>query len=67
MSKYTISVDGMQCAGCEQILESELKDVRGTVTVDADYKQGVVEVRADPGTRAAVEEAIGDIGYEITG
>lgn len=65
MAQYELAVDGMQCAGCEQIIESELKGVRGTVTVDASYKRSVVEVRADSGSRPEVEEAIRDLGYEL--
>lgn len=65
MGQYEFHVDGMQCAGCEQILESELKGVRGALTVDADHEQGVVEVTADAGTRADLATAIGDLGYAV--
>jgi copper chaperone CopZ len=65
MGQYTFQVDGMQCAGCEQIIESELKSVRGALTVDADHERGVVESTADPGTRDDLVTALDERGYSV--
>lgn len=66
MAHYTLHVDGMRCAGCENIIETNVKEVRGVQTVDADYKADTVEVTADGGSRAEVEEAINGLNYEVS-
>lgn len=64
MSKQTLDVTGMQCAGCENVIQSELESVRGVQRVEADHREGVVEVVADTGSTDDVIETLEGLGYE---
>jgi len=46
MSK-TLSIDGMGCDGCEDIVESALGDVSGVSDVEADHESGEATVEGD--------------------
>lgn len=48
MGRYEFDVDGMQCAGCENLIETEVEEVRGVLRAEADYREERVEVVADP-------------------
>lgn len=49
MSK-TLSIDGMGCDGCEDIVESALGDVSGVSDVEADHETGEATVEGDAET-----------------
>jgi len=63
MAPTEISVAGMSCDGCEEIVETALEDVGGVESADADQSSDVAVVEGD----AATEElatAIEFAGYE---
>ncbi|MFB6071467.1 MAG: heavy-metal-associated domain-containing protein [Halobacterium sp.] len=43
----TLSVEGMGCDGCEDIVESALGDVDGVEDADADREDGTATVEGD--------------------
>ena len=62
MSK-TLSIDGMGCDGCEDIVESALGDVSGVSDVDADHEAGEATIDGD----AADDDLVRSVelaGYE---
>ncbi|MXR21354.1 heavy-metal-associated domain-containing protein [Halobacterium bonnevillei] len=61
----TLTVDGMGCSGCEDIVENALTDVAGVGDADADHVAGAatVEGNAAPGD---LVEAVDVAGYEAT-
>lgn len=67
MGRYTLDVAGMQCAGCENIIQSTLSEMDDVDSVDADYRSGTVEVTVDDDQKSAVIEQLGTIGYDVTG
>jgi len=62
--EITYTVAGMTCAHCKAAVESEVGQVAGVESVDADFETKLVVVRgeglADDALRAAIDEA----GYE---
>lgn len=59
-----LSVDGMGCEGCEDIVESALTGVDGVTDASADRGAGTATVEGDPepdALRRSVELA----GYEV--
>lgn len=67
MGRYELSVGGMQCIGCERIVEHELERIDGVNRVDADHRAGVVECALRGATESEVARAIETLGYEVTG
>lgn len=67
MEQYELTVDGMACAGCEETVTAAVEGVSGVHRVAADHETGEVTVTADGDTKADVEQAIYDAGYEVPG
>lgn len=61
----TITVTGMSCGGCEDTVESALKDVDGVVEASADNESDAVTVEGDANVEALVE-AIENAGYDAS-
>lgn len=66
MERHTLSVSGMSCTGCEQNVESALKQIDGVTRVTADHEGDTVEVVVeddvtDDDLHAAIEQA----GYDV--
>lgn len=66
VKRETIAVTGMSCNGCEQNVESALRNIGGVNRVEADHEGGTVDVVvdddvADDEIQAAIERA----GYDI--
>jgi copper chaperone CopZ len=59
----TISVDGMSCDGCEEVVESALSDVSGVESADADREDGTATVEGDADVDDLVE-AVDFAGYD---
>lgn len=59
----TLSVDGMGCDGCEDIVENALTDVDGVDDASADHEDGNATVEGDADPEALVE-ALEYAGYE---
>lgn len=61
----TIAVRGMGCAGCEEIVEAAVSDVRGVESVSVDHETGEVVYEGDA-EADEIAEAIDFAGYELT-
>lgn len=59
----TLTVDGMGCEGCEDIIENALSDVDGVEGVVADHEEGTATVEGDA-EPADLLEAVEFAGYE---
>lgn len=65
MEQYEFAVEGMSCTGCERNVTTAVERIDGVHRVDADHETGEVTITADEGTKADVEQAIYDAGYDI--
>jgi len=65
MATITLSVQGMSCDGCEEIVEDALEEVSGVEDAEADHEGelATVEGEADPDD---LVEAVDFAGYEAT-
>jgi copper chaperone len=66
MERKTISVTGMSCNGCEQNVETALRNLDGVNRVEADHDADTVDVVledevSDDEVNAAIEQA----GYDV--
>lgn len=66
MEQYQFTVEGMSCTGCEERVTNAAKRVEGVHRVDTDHETGTVEITADEGTEADIQQAIHDAGYELS-
>lgn len=65
MEQYELTVEGMSCSGCETIVTTAIERVSGVHRVEVDHETGEVTIAADAETRAEVEQAIYDAGYDV--
>jgi copper chaperone len=66
MERRTVNATGMSCPGCEQNVESALRNLEGVNRVEADHEGETVEVVVeDDVSRDDVAAAIEDAGYEV--
>lgn len=67
MNRKTLSVTGMACNGCEQNIETALKNLANVTRVDADHTADTVEVVvSDDVTDESLHEAIEQAGYDVS-
>jgi copper chaperone CopZ len=59
----TLSVQGMSCEGCEEIVENSLEEVSGVESASADRESDTVTVEGDA-PEADLIEAVEFAGYE---
>ncbi len=59
----TITVEGMTCEGCEEVVENALSDVSGVESADADRESESATVEGDANVDDLVE-AVDFAGYE---
>ena len=68
MVRHRLSVDGMTCRGCEAVLTREIEAIDDVTDVTADHETGLVAFATDDTTTGSyVEQAVNDLGYEVTG
>ena len=69
MEKKTIKVEGMSCQHCVKAVTETLSSLQGISGVSVDLEGGLVSFNYDPSAAslAAVETAITDAGYDVTG
>jgi copper chaperone len=65
MSQYTFTVTGMSCGGCEDNVTSEVGDLDGVDTVDADHESDTVDVVAEGVSTDDITAAIESAGYDV--
>jgi copper chaperone len=59
----TLTIDGMGCEGCADIVENALTDVDGVEDATADHEAGTATVEGDANPDALLE-AVEFAGYE---
>lgn len=66
MQRIKISVKGMHCTSCEDLIKMALEDI-GIKTVSADSKKGIVAVEFDPSKNSLkdIKAAIEKEGYHV--
>lgn len=67
MRQITLNVSGMQCGGCETIIETALTPLAGIKEVNADYPSGTVKVRFDDKKISLdeIKQRIETAGYSV--
>jgi sulfite exporter TauE/SafE/copper chaperone CopZ len=68
MQTKIIYIEGMHCVSCEKLLDDELADILGVISVRADRKKGVVELdyaEIEP-EFSKVKEIVEKFGYTVT-
>ena len=65
MERMTLSIEGMSCGHCVRAVRDALAELPGVEVQRVDV--GIATVAVDParGSRAAVEEAVRDAGYDV--
>jgi copper chaperone len=58
-----ITVEGMSCGGCEESVETALRDLPGVSDAEADNETDTVTVEGDA-SDADIAAAVEDAGYE---
>ena len=66
--RVTLSIQGMSCASCVRRIEKALVKVRGVQNASVNFatEQVAVEYDASLASLAAIKQAIGDAGYQVT-
>lgn len=67
MPERTIAIGGMNCGGCEERVEENLRDVEGVEEVSADRGRGRAEVTLLEGADPDLEAEIEELGYDYLG
>jgi copper chaperone len=65
MERKTISVTGMSCNGCEQNVETALRNLDGVSRVEANHDADAVDVVLEDGVADDVNAAIEQAGYDV--
>lgn len=64
--EQTIKVEGMHCKSCELIIKEAILEIDGVERVDANSKNGVVQVSyKDEGSLEKIKKAIENEGYKV--
>jgi copper chaperone CopZ len=64
MAEYKLTVCGMHCPGCENLVARELNPIPGITDAEVDNENDEVVVRGDPRTKDRAKQAIDELGYE---
>ncbi|WP_256758030.1 copper ion binding protein [Cohnella sp. WQ 127256] len=65
MSNVTLKVQGMSCGHCVNSVETAVKNLGATATVDLAKGSVAIEYDDSKASLAAIKEAIEDQGYDI--
>lgn len=65
MAKQAFNVLGMHCPSCEKVLQMDIADIKGVISVKADFKTGKVDVEGEGFDAEAVKKAIRSNGYKV--
>lgn len=67
MVRHRFHIDGMTCMGCEAIIRREVSDIDDVEVIEVDHETGTVELTTtSAATGGYIEQAINDLGYEVT-
>ncbi|WP_149829093.1 heavy-metal-associated domain-containing protein [Streptomyces tailanensis] len=65
--RMVLTVQGMDCAGCEKRLTATVRRLDGVRDAAADHTTGVLEVELGPeADRGAVTARVAEAGYTVT-
>jgi copper chaperone CopZ len=68
VAEATYSVTGMTCDHCDRAVKAEVAKIAGVTSVDVDLGAGRMTLTsAEPVDAAAVQAAVEEAGYEVTG
>jgi copper chaperone CopZ len=65
MERMTLSIGGMSCGHCVRAVRDALAELPGVAVERVDVGTATVAVDPAQGSRASVEEAIRDAGYDV--
>ncbi|MEC9375732.1 MAG: cation transporter [Pseudomonadota bacterium] len=67
MANINLNVEGMSCGGCEKSIRNALLEHDGISGVNADHKNGVVEIEFDETKiqQNGLKQAIEDAGFDV--
>ena len=66
METRTLSVTGMACDGCEELVEAALEALNGVESASADQDTDSVTIETSGDVdEASMSEAVADAGYEL--
>jgi copper chaperone len=67
MVSYTLAVEGMTCAGCEQTIQTKVAKIEGVEVVSDSHTAGEVQVSFYPSQAdtVSIKEAIAGAGYKV--
>lgn len=67
MDRRVLTVTGMSCNGCEENVETALKNLGGVTRVDADHESDTVEVVIDASVDdETLQSTIEQAGYDVS-
>ncbi len=69
IKRLEVSINGMTCTGCEQIIESNVGKLDGIKSVEAEYtlNKATIEFDAEMVDTAKIRTAITGSGYKVAG
>jgi copper chaperone len=69
MEQVEIRVDGMTCSGCVKSIQNALTNRAGVASATADLDSAIVAVEFDSNViqKDAIEQAIVDAGFSVSG
>jgi copper chaperone CopZ len=65
MERMTLSIGGMSCGHCVRAVRDALAELPGVTVERVDVGTATVAVDPGRGSRATVEEAVRDAGYDV--
>jgi copper chaperone CopZ len=67
LAKVEFKVNGMHCAGCENTIKMNLKEIKGVALVEASFKnnQAVVSFDSTKTNETEIASAIESAGYKV--
>lgn len=67
MKKIKLNVDGMHCHSCETLIEDTLKETKGILNAEVNYKKGIVNVEFDDSKikEKVIIKSIEKEGYKV--
>ncbi len=68
ITNVRLTVDGMDCGGCERNIEFALATVEGVVRSKADHTARILALSFDPSvtSEAEIRRVIEEIGYRVS-
>src|SRR3989304_10501863 len=67
MEKIELSIKGMHCASCAQIIERALKEVAGVISASVNFaaEKAIVDIDPQRVSRDDLIKVVRDVGYDV--